>query len=181
MTQTWEKLCQVRDTMLKDSQHVRQANVSDLDAILSIYNEAIEKTTAIYEYECFSTAYIENWWQQRQNENLPVLVLEQDGLVVGFATYGTFRARAAYRSTMEHSVYVLESHRGKGFGKILLQAIVEAAKSNGVHVLIGGIDAENTLSIALHESQGFRVAGHLHEVAFKFDRWLDLVFVEKKL
>jgi phosphinothricin acetyltransferase len=58
---------------------------------------------------------------------------------------------------------------------------MEAAKSNGVHVLIGGIDADNKLSIALHESQGFRVAGHLHEVAFKFDRWLDLVFVEKKL
>jgi len=73
------------------------------------------------------------------------------------------------------------SHRGRGLGKILLERIIDEARSQGVHVLIGGIDADNTLSIGLHERMGFRIAGKLHEVAFKFDRWLDLVFVEHKL
>jgi phosphinothricin acetyltransferase len=167
--------------MQKESELLRPAVHSDLGAILNIYNEAIERTTAIYEYDPFSLDYIETWWQQRSKEGWPIIVLECDGKAVAFATYGTFRARAAYRSTMEHSVYVLEQYRGKGFGKRLLQAIIKAAGENGVHVLVGGIDADNKLSIALHESHGFRVAGHLHEVAYKFDRWLDLVFMEKML
>jgi L-amino acid N-acyltransferase YncA len=167
--------------MQKESELLRPAVHSDLHAILNIYNEAIERTTAIYEYNAFDLDYIEAWWQQRLKEGWPVIVAEQNGQVAGFATYGTFRARAAYRTTMEHSVYVLENHRGKGLGKRLLQSIVEAARNKGVHVLIGGIDAENTLSITMHEAQGFQVAGHLHEVAFKFNRWLDLVFMERKL
>jgi len=167
--------------MIKDSKHLREATASDLDAILRIYNEAIEKTTAIYEYGPFDQSYIENWWKQRQTESWPVIVAEIEGEIGGFATYGTFRARAAYRSTMEHSVYVREQSRGLGLGKQLLKAIVHSAQQNGIHVLIGGIDAENALSIAMHEKEGFRIAGHLHEVAFKFDRWLDLVFMEKKL
>jgi phosphinothricin acetyltransferase len=167
--------------MSKDSSHLRHATPSDLAAILEIYNEAIERTTAIYEYHPFSRSYIDSWWQQRQEERWPVIVIETEGRVAGFATYGTFRARAAYRSTMEHSVYVLESFRGRGFGRQLLTAIVEEAKGNHVHVLIGGIDADNKLSIELHEAAGFKIAGHLHQVAYKFDRWLDLVFMEKIL
>jgi L-amino acid N-acyltransferase YncA len=167
--------------MQKDSELLRPAAHSDLNAILKIYNEAIERTTAIYEYEPFNHDYIESWWQQRVKEGWPVIVAEKEGHVIGFATYGTFRARAAYRTTMEHSVYVLEQFRGMGLGNLLLKAIIEAARNKGVHVLIGGIDADNKLSISLHESHGFRVAGHLHEVAFKFDRWLDLVFMERKL
>ena len=178
MTQTWGKLCQVRATMSKVSAHLRHATAADLPAILNIYNEAIERTTAIYEYHPFSQSYIESWWEQRVQEEWPVLVLETNGSVAGFATYGTFRARAAYKATMEHSVYVLESFRGNGFGKQLLAAIVEAARKNEIHVLIGGIDAENKLSIRMHEAAGFRIAGHLHQVAYKFDRWLDLVFME---
>jgi phosphinothricin acetyltransferase len=146
---------------------------------MDIYNEAIEKTTAIYEYQPFSFDYVQTWWEQRQEQKWPVLVIEKAGSVIGFATYGTFRARAAYRTTMEHSVYVLESHRGQGYGKQLLAAIVEEARKNKVHVLIGGIDANNKLSILMHEAAGFTVAGHLHQVAFKFDRWLDLVFMER--
>ena len=168
--------------MTKDVQPlIRRARIEDLQAILDIYNEAIETTTAIYEYECFDNAYIQRWWQQKCEASHPVIIAEVEGAVVGFATYGVFRARAAYRTTMEHSVYVPASHRGKGLGKTLLESIIDEARSQGVHVLIGGIDADNTLSIALHERMGFRIAGKLHEVAFKFDRWLDLVFMERKL
>jgi L-amino acid N-acyltransferase YncA len=140
--------------MKKDYSHIREATANDLDEIQTIYNEAILNTTAIYEYDPFDSAYIHEWWNQRITNNWPVIVAVCEEKVVGFATYGTFRARTAYRTTCEHSVYVL---------------------------LIGGIDADNQLSIALHESEGFTIAGHLHEVAYKFDRWLDLVFMEKKL
>jgi L-amino acid N-acyltransferase YncA len=167
--------------MKKDYSHIREATANDLDEIQTIYNEAILNTTAIYEYDPFDSAYIHEWWNQRITNNWPVIVAVCEEKVVGFATYGTFRARTAYRTTCEHSVYVLENQRGKGLGKTLLQSIVTAARNNGVHVLIGGIDADNQLSIALHESEGFTIAGHLHEVAYKFDRWLDLVFMEKKL
>jgi phosphinothricin acetyltransferase len=164
--------------MSKDYTQLRHAISSDLTSILRIYNEAIDRTTAIYEYHPFTQNYIESWWRQRIEEQWPVLVIETNGDIAGFATYGTFRARAAYRTTMEHSVYVLESFRGNGFGKQLLAAIVEEARKNNVHVLIGGIDAENKQSIKMHEAAGFKMAGHLHQVAFKFDRWLDLVFME---
>jgi phosphinothricin acetyltransferase len=167
--------------MEKDSAHLRGATEADLPAILAILNEAIARTTSIYEYDAFDKDFIETWWTQHTSNNWPVLALVLNHRVVGFATYGTFRARTAYRTTKEHSVYVLEECRGNGFGKLLLQAIVERAKQNGVHVLIAGVDAENAISIALHEREGFRIAGRLHEVAFKFDRWLDLVFMEKKL
>jgi phosphinothricin acetyltransferase len=165
--------------MIKDAPALlRPARFDDLEAILGIYNEAIETTTAIYEYACFDNTYMQHWWQQKTDNAQPVIVAEVDGMVVGFATYGVFRARAAYRTTMEHSVYVLGAFRGRGLGKSLLEDIIGRAKSAGVHVLIGGIDAENELSIQLHEKLGFRRAGRLHEVAFKFNRWLDLVFVE---
>ncbi len=157
------------------------ATPDDLAAILAIYNEAILHTTAIYEYEPFDRKYIEDWWSQRMTNDWPVIIAEWNGQVAGFATYGTFRARAAYRTTREHSVYVFEAFRGKGLGRALLNRIIETAREKGVHVLIGGVDANNKLSIALHQSEGFRIAGHLREVAFKFDRWLDLVFLEKKL
>ena len=168
-------------TNAKDYSHIREATPNDLEEILAIYNEAILTTTAIYEYDPFDRSYIETWWNQRITNGWPVIIAEYDGQVAGFATYGTFRARAAYQSTCEHSVYVKEIYRGKGIGRMLLRAIIDAARKNRVHVLIGGIDAQNQLSISLHESEGFTIAGHLHEVAYKFNRWLDLVFLEKKL
>lgn len=168
--------------MIKDAPALlRPARFEDLEAILGIYNEAIETTTAIYEYALFDMAYIHRWWEQKCEASHPVIVAEVEGQVAGFATYGVFRARAAYRTTMEHSVYVHSTFRGSGLGKMLLEHIIDKARNNHVHVLIGGIDADNTLSIALHERFGFRIAGRLHEVAHKFDRWLDLVFMELKL
>ncbi len=166
--------------MIKDAHIViRKATVNDLEAILSIYNEAIANTTAIYEYAGFDQAYIEQWWDQKQHAQHPVLVAECEGTCAGFATYGVFRNRAAYHTTMEHSVYVNPDYQGRGIGRKLLQSIEQSARQSNVHVLIGGIDAENKVSIRLHEQEGFRQAAHLHQVAFKFDRWLDLVFVEK--
>lgn len=168
--------------MIKDAQTIiRRAQETDLNSILGIYNDAILHTTAIYEYDPFDTVYIAHWWQQKNAALHPVIVTELDGQIAGFATYGIFRTRTAYRTTMEHSVYVHPDFRRIGIGRALLRAIEAEARNRGVHVLIGGIDAENETSIRLHEQEGFRKAAHLHEVAFKFNRWLDLVLMEKKL
>ena len=168
--------------MIKDVHPVlRPATNHDLSDILAIYNEAIANTTAIYEYSAFDEAYIQHWWTQKKEGDYPVIIADVDGQVAAFATYGVFRARAAYRTTMEHSVYVHPSFQQRGIGRLMLKAIEQEARNRGVHVLIGGIDAENHTSIRLHQQEGFTRAAHLHEVAFKFERWLDLVLMEKKL
>ncbi|MHB8766428.1 MAG: GNAT family N-acetyltransferase, partial [Deferrisomatales bacterium] len=98
--------------------------------------------------------------------------------LLGFATYGVFRAWPAYKYSVEHSVYVHPSHRGRGLGRVLLAALVARARAQGVHVLVGGIDADNRASRALHEALGFSHAGTIRQAGFKFGRWLDLAFYQ---
>ena len=117
------------------------------------------------------------WFEQRQRDEIPVLGIEwEPGLLAGFATWGPFRPRAAYKYSAEHSVYVDERFRGGGIGKQLLQAIVVEAEKHDIHTLIAGIDATNVASVALHSSLGFRCCGTVREAGFKFGRWLDLEF-----
>jgi L-amino acid N-acyltransferase len=159
----------------------RQAEIEDLEAIREIYNDAILHTAAVYEYEPFTPDYINQWFAEKMKHQFPIIVAIENRELTGFATYGIFRTRAAYYRTMEHSVYIHPNHRRKGIGRALLRQIMGAAESRGIHVLVGGIDAQNEESIQLHLSEGFRIAGTIHEAAWKFDRWLDLVFMEKKL
>ena len=100
----------------------------------------------------------------------------EPGVLAGFATWGPFRPRAAYKYSAEHSVYVAEQFRGEGVGRQLMQAIIGEAKNKDLHMLIAGIDATNVASIALHSSLGFRCCGTVREAGFKFGRWLDLEF-----
>jgi phosphinothricin acetyltransferase len=97
---------------------------------------------------------------------------------MGFASYGQFRERPAYKYTVEHSVYVETRFRRQGVGRRLLDDIIEAAIAHELHVLIGGIDAANTASLALHEQRGFTSCGTIRHAGFKFGRWLDLAFYE---
>jgi phosphinothricin acetyltransferase len=159
----------------------RMAVEADLEGIRQIYNDAIANTTAVYEYEPFTEAYMQQWFSEKCSRQFPVVVAVSENTVAGFATYGVFRTRAAYFRTMEHSVYVHPGFRQQGIGRDLLRQIEEKARANGVHVLVGGIDAENELSIKLHLEEGFKMAGRIHQAAWKFERWLDLVFVEKVL
>jgi phosphinothricin acetyltransferase len=158
---------------------IRPATTADLEGIRKIYEDAILNTTAVYEYEPFDMAYMQRWWEEKNTHNFPVHVAVEENKIVGFCTYGIFRARPAYYPTKEHSVYVHPEYRGMGIGKMLLEKIIALAKTEGVHTLIGGIDATNQTSIALHEQFGFETVGHLKQVAYKFDRWLDLVFMQK--
>jgi phosphinothricin acetyltransferase len=112
----------------------------------------------------------------------PVIVAtDAAGRVIGYGSFGPFRPWPGYATTVEHSLYVDAGARRQGVGRLLLTALVDAAREGGYHVMIGGIDAGNAASLALHEQLGFERAGHLHRVARKFGGWLDLVLVEKRL
>lgn len=148
-------------------------------AILEIFNEAIVNSTALYDYRERSIESMTPWFAAKRNGNFPVIGLESDdGTLLGFASYGTFRAWPAYQYSVEHSIYIHREHRGRGLGKILLDAIIAEAQQRQVHTLIGGIDATNAASIALHAKAGFIEAGIIRQAAYKFDRWLDLAFYQ---
>ena len=149
------------------------------EAILDILNEAILTSTALYDYQPRSLASMETWFAAKKPGNFPVVGIEDSaGALIAFGSFGTFRAWPAYKYSVEHSVYVHQGHRGKGFGKQVMRALIVAARQRNVHAMIGGIDATNTASIALHEHLGFKHAGTLPQVGFKFGRWLDLAFYQ---
>jgi len=157
---------------------VRNANAKDLPAVLEIVNQAILHTTANYNYDPQTLAEQQSWLQQKQSHGFPIIVAEQAGKIVGFGTYGTFREKMGYRFTVEHSVYVFDGFSGNGIGRLLLETLINLAKNQGLHVMIGAIDAENKGSIAFHEKFGFTDCGVIKQAAFKFDRWLDLQFMQ---
>ena len=148
-----------------------------LPAIRAIYNDAIVNSTALYEYAPRTEEMMREWFAVRRRDGVPVLGIEWDpGELAGFATWGPFRPRAAYKYSAEHSVYVDERYRGEGVGRQLLQALIAEAKQHDLHMLVAGIDASNVASVALHSSLGFRCCGTVREAGFKFGRWLDLEF-----
>jgi len=149
------------------------------EAILAIFNDAIANSTALYDYTPRPPEAMVTWFDTKHKGGFPVLGLEDaEGRLLAFGSYGTFRAWPAYKYSVEHSVYVHREHRGKGLGPEIMRALIEAARRNGVHAMIGGIDAANAASIALHERLGFKHVGTLPEVGFKFGRWLDLAFYQ---
>ncbi|MFG6447781.1 GNAT family N-acetyltransferase [Roseateles sp. BYS180W] len=152
------------------------------DAVLDIFNEAIAHTTALYEYQPRTPQRIAEWFETKARAGHPVLGLEDaQGQLLGFASWGPFRGFAAFKYTVEHSVYVHHQHRGRGLGPQLLQALIERAQAQGLHALVGAIDAANAGSIALHQRLGFVHVGTLPQVGFKFGRWLDLAFYQRLL
>lgn len=151
-----------------------------LEAIRGIFNEAIANSTALYEDEPRSVEFMQGWLEAKQKGRFPILgVLDDDGTLMGFATYGPFRPHPGYRFTLEHSVYVDSRFRGRGLGRLFLERLVTTAQAQGYRTLIGVIDADNTASIRLHEQLGFTLAATLHQVGFKFGRWLDVVMYQR--
>lgn len=160
---------------------LRDATVEDLPGIMDIYNDAVLNTTAIWNEIVVDLDNRKEWFKARKDRGFPVIVAVMDGQVTGYASYGDWRAFDGYRHTREHSIYVHKDARGLGLGKQLMQALIDHARSNDVHVLIGAIESENMASIRLHEAMGFRIAGRFSEVGTKFGRWLDLTCMELKL
>ena len=148
-------------------------------AILAIFNEAIANSTALYDYQPRTADSMVGWFEAKARGGYPVIGVEnEDGELMGFASYGSFRAWPAYKYTVEHSVYVDHRFRGLGVGRALLGAVVLAAEQQDYHVMIGGIDAANAISIRLHESLGFKACGVVRQAGYKFGRWLDLAFYQ---
>ncbi|WP_284757620.1 GNAT family N-acetyltransferase [Agrobacterium sp. fls2-241-TYG-188a] len=160
---------------------LRDATVEDLPGIMDIYNDAVLNTTAIWNEIVVDLDNRKEWFKARKDRGFPVIVAVMDAQVTGYASYGDWRAFDGYRHTREHSIYVHKNARGLGLGKQLMQALIDHARSNDVHVLIGAIESENMASIRLHEAMGFRIAGRFSEVGTKFGRWLDLTCMELKL
>ncbi|HWA13022.1 MAG TPA: GNAT family N-acetyltransferase [Burkholderiales bacterium] len=148
-------------------------------AILDILNEAILHSTALYDYRPRTMDSMADWFQAREAGRYPVIGAEgPEGELAGFATYGRFRDRPAYKYTVEHSVYVHHRHRGEGLGTALMQRLITLAEKQDFHVMVGGIDQSNRASVALHEKLGFEHAGTIRHAGFKFGRWLDLAFYQ---
>ena len=143
--------------------------------ILEIFNDAIANSTALYDYKPRTAESMVGWFKAKEIGGFPVIgAAAEDGQLLGFASYGTFRAWPAYKYSIEHSVYVHKDHRGRGIGRALMQQLIAKAKEQQYHVMVGGIDVTNKGSIVLHESLGFVHAGTIRQAAFKFGRWLDL-------
>lgn len=146
-------------------------------AILDIFNDAIVHSTALYDYVPRPPESMVGWFRAKEEKRYPVIGAESDsGELLGFASYGPFRAWPAYKYTVENGVYVHRDHRGQGIGRQLMQQLIARARSQDYHVIVAGIDLENRVSIALHESLGFAAAGSIPQAGFKFGRWLDLGF-----
>jgi L-amino acid N-acyltransferase YncA len=159
---------------------IRDATEDDLPRILEITNDAIVHSTANWSLQPTTLEERTEWFREHQARGFPVLVaVAADQRVIGFAAYGDFRPKPGYRLTVEHSIYIDADARGRGIGTALLAALIGRATAVGVHVMIGGIDADNIASIQLHRRFGFEITGHLREVGRKFDRWLDLVLMQR--
>ena len=163
--------------MAQELTRVRPASHADLPRILSIYNHEVLTSTATYDTEPRTDDDHAQWFSHHDSAH-PVVVAESGSTVCGWASLSRWSDRPAYDSSVEVSVYVAVEHRGRGIGKQLLQALVEAGRAQGHHALLGRISSDNTVSIRLHESLGFSVVGVLKEVGFKFGRWLDVSIME---
>ena len=161
---------------------IRSAKFEDLPRILEIYNHAVLHTTASYDYEPRTLEHRTAWFEDHQRQDYPIFVaVNEADDVVGWSSLSKFHDRVGYRFTAEDSIYVAAENRGKGVGKLLLAPLVQAAKDRKLHAIIGLIDAQNEPSIRLHARFGFEKVAHLKQVGFKFNRWLDVVYMQLML
>ena len=158
--------------------NIRPYKTDDTQAILDIVNHNILHSTSLYDYNIRSYEQQKTILEEKINKKFPVIVAELDGIVVGFGMYSEFRYREAYQFTVEHSVYVSEDFHGKGIGKQLLQELINLARKQKLHTMIGVIDSENQSSVVFHEKFGFKTLGIIKESGYKFDRWLDSVLMQ---
>ncbi len=158
---------------------VRPAVESDLPSILDIYNDAVLHTTASYDYEPRSLGDRIAWFRKHEDQGLPVFVALDEGRgIVGWSSLSAYHDRPGYRFTVENSIYVSASDRGRGIGRLLMAPLLTSARTLGLHAIIAVIDADNEPSIRLHRRSGFVEVGRFKEVGFKFNRWLDVIYME---
>ena len=158
--------------------YIRSAVESDLVSILNIINYEIENSTSLYDYSPRTYSDQLEWFEKKEKDGMPITIVDYDGKVAGFATFGIFRPWDAYQYSVEHSIYINKDYRGLGLGKLLLHDLILKAKQDGYHTMIAGIDASNIQSFKFHQNFGFVEIGVFREIGFKFGKWLDLKFMQ---
>jgi L-amino acid N-acyltransferase YncA len=160
---------------------VRAATAADLPAVRDLFNALIPTTTVAWREEPAAPSEIATWFAQQVDANNPVLVAD-DGEVVGYTCWSAFRGGPrfpGYRHTAELTIHVRSDQQGRGVGRALMDALIAEAEARSIHVLVAGIDADNVESIAFHAALGFTEVARMPEVGRKFDRWLDLVLMQR--
>ncbi|MBU3182726.1 GNAT family N-acetyltransferase [Clostridium psychrophilum] len=160
---------------------IREAVGNDLIDILGIYNDAILNTTAIYDYNAHTLNDRKQWYEKKKQDGYPILVVEENNKVIGFATYGPFRDWPAYKYTVEHSIYVNNNCRNKGTGTKLIKELIKIINEKEYATMVAGIDESNEKSVRMHKKLGFKYAGKIDKAGFKFGKWLNLVFYQLEL
>jgi L-amino acid N-acyltransferase YncA len=161
---------------------IRPAIASDVAAITNIYAHHVNHGTSSFETEPPEPAEIARRWSEVAERGLPWLVSDDGGDITGYAYAAPYRPRAAYRYTVEDSIYIRSDRLGTGLGKLLMPALITAAQTCGMRQMVAVIgDSANLASIAFHRRFGFHDAGLLKDVGFKFGRWLDTVFMQRSL
>lgn len=157
---------------------IRNYKTDDCTAILEIINYNIANSTALYDYNPRTLAQQLAIFEEKLTKNFPIIVAVENNQVVGFGYYSEFRFREAYKYTVEHSVYVHSEFQGRKIGHVILEKLIQLAKNQKLHTMIAVIDSENQASVKFHEKFGFSTVGIIKESGYKFDRWLDSVFMQ---
>ena len=157
---------------------IRPYQPTDALAIREIINDSILNTSHNYDYEPKSLKEVDTLFAEKLKDGFPVLVGEVEGEISGYATFGKFRAKPGYNTTIEHSIYLTANTQGKGLGSEMMKQLIQIATKQGYHVMIAGMDSENLGSYRFHERLGFKEVARFPEVAFKFGKWLNLVFMQ---
>ena len=160
---------------------IRIAKRSDVPAMREIFNEVLSNSNSIYREEEVSLDERYAWFDEKIQHNFPIFGAYEDDKLIGYAGYGSWRAAQGYRKTVEITIYVDNNKRGNGIGTALMEHLIDQAKADGYHVMIGAIDSANLSSIDFHKRFGFVETARMPEVALKKGTWLDLVFMQKLL
>lgn len=161
---------------------IRNASAADFSAITAIYRHHVLHGTGTFENQAPDEAEMARRWQEVQSRGLPWLVAVSGQLIVGFAYANWFRAREAYRFTVEDSIYIAPNALGQGVGGRLLDALIETCTQRGARQMLAVIgDSANAGSIGVHRSRGFAELGRMPAVGWKFERWLDVVLMQRAL
>lgn len=159
---------------------IRLATADDLPAINAIYNHYVPVSTTTYDLKPMTIATRRKWFKNREDIHPVTVAFHEDAPndIVGWGSLHTFRNKPGYQLTVENSVYVHPERQREGIGSAILLDQIERARAAGLHAIIAGVDAEQTPSLALHYKHGFREVGRFGQIGYKFDRWLDVVFME---
>ena len=160
---------------------IRRAERNDVPAMREIFNEVLRNSNSIYREEEVSLEERYSWFDEKISHGFPIFGAYDGEKLIAYAGYGSWRAAQGYRETVELTIYVDSAYRGSGVGSKLMQTVIDQAKNDGLHVMIGAIDSKNIDSINFHKKFGFVETARMPEVALKHGQWLDLIFMQKQL